>query len=382
MNRTILTWAALLLTVAAATAQHRSHERHQGERSLAERVFGLEKKSEKLKVNLGVQSFFEHPLNDDESQRARFKVHELRIQAHGELSRQLSFDWRQRLNRAADGSSFADNLSNAIDIAGVDWHPNEKVSFFFGRQYARFGGIEYDMNPVDIYQYSDLVDYMTCYTTGVNFAWNLHPQHQVQLQILNAYNDSFEDRYQVTADVATRTRYPLLYTTHWNGTFLQGALHMRYAVSLGHLAKERNLWYFTAGHLIRPTRNIDGYIDLTYSIEGLDDKGIMSMRYGGGKTLTDVKYAALVSKWNFRIDKSINLFAKGMYEHGYAPAQYGNTSHTRHSYGYMGGVEYYPTETNFRLFLTYIGRHYRYNATDTESTNTLRAGFIYQIPFL
>lgn len=382
MNKSLLSLACLILCGMPAIAQQTGPAERSGEPSLAERVFGLEQKQKKLKVYLGLQSFYDQPLVDDESHIGHFKIQELRMSAHGELNRHLSFDWRQRLNRAADGTSFADNLSNAIDIAGVDWHPNDKVAFFFGRQYARFGGIEYDMNPVEIYRYSDLVDYMTCYTSGVNFAWNFHPEQQLQLQVLNAYNNRFADRYHVTPDVATATSYPLLYSAQWNGTLLGGALHMRYAVSMAHQAQERNMWYFTAGNLFNPGKRINGYLDLTYSIEGLDDKGIMTARYGKGKTLTDVKYYALVSKWNFRIFDQVNLFLKGMYENGYAPAQYGESSHTRHSYGYMGGVEYYPTETNFRLFVTYIGRHYRYSATETESTNALRAGLIYQIPFL
>lgn len=382
MNKQFLFLISLILGSSIVRAQQIGPAERSAEPSLAERVFGLEQKQQKFKLFLGVQSFYDQPLVDDPDAIGYFKVHELRMSAHAELNQHLSVDWRQRLNRAADGSSFADNISNSIDIAGVDWHPNDKISFFFGRQYARFGGIEYDMNPVEIYQYSDLVDYMTCYTTGANFAWNFRPNQQLQLQVLNAYNNKFADRYIVTPDIATSTRYPFLYSAQWNGTFLKGALHMRYAISMAHLAKEKNMWYFSTGNQFNLSKQINGYLDLTYSIEGLDDKGIMSARYGNGKTLTDVHYYGIVSKWNFRLNNAFNLFVKGMYENGFAPEQNDDVSHTRHSFGYMGGLEYYPTETNFRLFLSYVGRHYKYNGTDTETTNTLRAGFIYQIPFL
>ena len=55
----------------------------------------------------------------------------------------------------------------------------------------------------------------------------------------------------------------------------------------------------------------------------------------------------------------------------------------RTSLGYLGGIEYYPMESNLHFFLTYVGRHYIYEEIANKadySTNRVSLGFIYQLP--
>lgn len=61
----------------------------------------------------------------------------------------------------------------------------------------------------------------------------------------------------------------------------------------------------------------------------------------------------------------------------------GNT--VRHG-GMVGGIEYYPMETNLHFFLAYTGRSYRFTdrakalGEDNYSTNRVSVGFIWQMP--
>ena len=43
-----------------------------------------------------------------------------------------------------------------------------------------------NLNPIDIYQYSDMIDYMSNFMTGLNVGYNITPEQQLNLQILNS----------------------------------------------------------------------------------------------------------------------------------------------------------------------------------------------------
>ena len=58
----------------------------------------------------------------------------------------------------------------------------------------------------------------------------------------------------------------------------------------------------------------------------------------------------------------------------------------RTSWGYLGGIEYYPMETNLHFFVTYVGRSYDFTSRakvlgqENYSTNRISVGFIWQMP--
>lgn len=70
------------------------------------------------------------------------------------------------LNRSNDANGMIDNLPTSIDYAGIGIKLNDQFSLFAGKQCAAYGGIEFDLNPIDIYQYSDMIDYMSNFMTG------------------------------------------------------------------------------------------------------------------------------------------------------------------------------------------------------------------------
>lgn len=133
------------------------------------------------------------------------------------------------------------------------------------------------------------------------------------------------------------------------------------------------------------------YFDFMLSKEELDRKGIISrLAYAAGFTnrAEDVRYMALVAHFNYRILPKLNLFFKGMYET--ASVTHTNEEYSKGKYstswGYIGGIEYYPMRENLHFFLTYVGRSYDYTqcARNFGASNTnpqrISAGIIYQIP--
>ena len=98
--------------------------------------------------------------------------------------KQDNFHLLLNLNNSFDG---LDNMpATSIDIAGIGVKFNDVVSMFLGKQCAAYGGFEYDTNPIEIYQYSDMLDNMSIFLTGATLQFQLRPDHQLQLQAVDS----------------------------------------------------------------------------------------------------------------------------------------------------------------------------------------------------
>lgn len=71
-----------------------------------------------------------------------------------------------------------DNLPTSIDYAGIGIQLNDQFSLFAGKQCAAYGGFEFDLNPIDVYQYCDMIDYMSNFMTGLNVGYNITPDQR------------------------------------------------------------------------------------------------------------------------------------------------------------------------------------------------------------
>ena len=186
-----------------------------GDKSLFEEVTGIKKKTDKFNLYLNMHGDFNMKWNDSGFDQGAFEMKQLRIEMKGDINDWLSYRYRQRLNRGNDGSDNIDNVPTSIDWAGVGIKLN-KFSFFAGKQCVSYGGIEFDLNPIDIYEYSDMIEHMSNFMTGLNVAYNYNPYQQIQFQVLNSRNGPSEEMY---GDLE-RTKLPLVYTLNWNGNFL------------------------------------------------------------------------------------------------------------------------------------------------------------------
>ena len=108
-----------------------------------------------------------------------------------------------------------------------------------------------------------------------------------------------------------------------------------------------------------------------------------------GAEIANTGYLSLVARLNYQIHPKWNLFVKGMYETAsvYKTNNLFESGKYRTSWGYQGGVEFYPLgDDNLHLFITGTGRAYslteRAKALDAsvENTGRLSIGFVYKIP--
>lgn len=356
----------------------------ENEKSLYERASNVEKKTDKFNLYLNMNGSFDSNFHNGEFQQGAFNMHYFNIQAKGNINEWLSYNWRQRLNRPNNSSLSIDNLPMSIDIAGIGIKLSEKASIFAGKQFASFGGMEYYLNPIEIYQFSDMLDNITCFLTGVNFAYEVTSNHQIQLSVLNGLNNKFEYTYKVPG--IEKSKLPLLYIFNWNGNLLNGAYKTRWSASLTSQAKDRNMKYFALGNDFTFSPKSNMFFDVMYSREELDSKGIISsLIYNGEQTAFDAEYLSFVAKLNYRIQPRWNVFVEGMYETASVSKAYEGVAKGKYrtSFGYIGGVEYYPMKSNLHFFLTYVGRKFKHEPIAKMAdynTDRVSLGFIYQLP--
>ena len=131
------------------------------EKSLLERVAKVERKADWFHFYLNMQGAFNakfnYPGGYDGLSEAAFNMSQFRLEAKGNVTPWLSYRWRQRMNRANNGSGALDNIPTSIDIAGIGVRLSDKFSLFLGKQCAAYGGIEFDLNPIEISEYCDMI---------------------------------------------------------------------------------------------------------------------------------------------------------------------------------------------------------------------------------
>lgn len=380
------------------------------EKSLYETVTKIEKKTDKFNLYLNMHSSFNVGWADKSFDQSAFRMDQLRIEARGNINDWIYYRWRQRLNRGNNGSDAIDNLPASIDYAAVGFNVTPKFSIFGGKQCTVYGGFEFDLNPIEIYEYSDMIENMSNFMTGVTFTYDFPASQQLAFQVLDSRSSSFEDtygylptnndqtftdQYGYTPEAITKSKASFVYTLNWNGSFADGLLKTRWSASILNEAKKKNMYYYALGTELNLDK-VNTFFDFMYSREAIDRNGIMTSIINNSDyqrdelyTAMNAKYMSYVWKFNYRVAPKVNLFVKGMYETAglYAGSNEGREEgRYRTAWGYLGGVEYYPMKTNLHFFLTFIGRTYLYTDRAKElgfhnySTQRISTGFIYQLP--
>lgn len=383
-------FALFALVAGIASAQVATESAGAKEATLFERVAKIEKKSDKFNLYFNMHYAFDADFTAGDFEQGAFNMHQFRIEAKGKVTDWLSYRWRQRLNRGNDGGGFIDNLPNSIDLAYLNFSVTDKFSISAGKLCAAYGGIEFDMNPIEIYRYSEIVNNMSNFMSGVMFTYDFTPNQQLAFQVLDSRNGSIESTYGTNL---AANKLPLVYTLNWNANMFDGAWQTRWSASVMDEVKDKYMYYVALGNQFNFSPKCNMFVDLMSSYEGIDRKGIMTNMFGGqtefnGHNMSNTLYNSLVAKVNWRFQPKWNFFVKGMLE---SAAIYGSEEgvadgNYRTSVGYLTGVEYYPMESNLHLFLTFVGQSHLFTerakalGQNDYSTQRVSVGFIYQLP--
>lgn len=387
LKRTFITLSAIAISLCIFSQEEtNANNLIENEKSLFEEISGKKKKHKNVSIDLHLRAGFDLDMINSKT-KGKFNMREIRLDVKGDITDWLSFRYRQKLNDGNSSSGNIDNLPSSLDVLGVGIKFSDKWSAFIGKQALSYGGIEYDLNPIMIYDYSETLLSLYGFMTGLNIKYNFNTKQELQFQIVNsrlksdineAYGPGFKD-----------ISLPFIYTLNWNGNFNDIFL-TRWSASLMSQAKGKQAYYYTLGNQMN-TGNVSMYLDLNYYTKDIDDNGIITTLTGGinGHNALDVDYKGAVYQLDYRFAPKWNLFGRTSLDITSVSKSHENIEQGTYKtlFGYQGGIEYYPIQnSNLHFFLAYIGKYHKFKekaklfGSNNYSENRLSVGFIYTLP--
>lgn len=364
--------------------------------SLFEYVTKTPKRNKSFNLDLELHAGFYGDFAGGKLDEAVFRFKDVKLNISGEVNERISYGYRQRLNGSFEGPTL-DNLNESIEYAYIGYQLSDRFTLTAGKQDAFFGGWEYDPNPLEIYQYSDMNDYIPCFLTGLGLAYEASPTQEIRVQITDSRMGSLEDEYGRLPEGVKKPNIPLYYFLNWNSSYLDELISLRYSVSVAEQAKGKYMYNLFTGQSLQ-AGPIYMYFDVMYSRGQLDPLGLLSFltipEEEAEEETTPVRlqncdYLSLVAEVKYRFHPKWQLFAKGMYETASIYKAYDayEKGKYRTAWGYQGGLEFYPmADDNLRLFANAAGQAFtltgRADALNMYPHNTLRlaVGFVYKLP--
>ena len=307
---------------------------------------------------------------------AKFKARQLRLEVRGNITDRIFYRFRHRLNKSNAGVDL-DNLAKATDMLYAGFHIDDKWALTVGKMCQAWGGYEFDLNPMNIYEYSDFIDNMDNFMLGGMITYAPNTNHEFNLQVTDVRNDSFENIYANRGPQSTlkQSNVPLTYILNWNGFLFDGILQTRWGVGLQSEADGYNNTMVMLGTRVALPK-FQAFLDYMRADEQLDRLNYTPQSVNGkGDPLKDTKYNTFVLKGEYQPIPSLNLFAQGIYE----TAESDLAGNKMTGLGYYGGVEYLPFPSqDLRFFLAYVGRS-REVADVTKTNHRVSLGMMYRI---
>ncbi|WP_448826311.1 porin [Capnocytophaga bilenii] len=327
----------------------------------------------KFNMYFNFQSSFDAEKAQGTDMTTRFRGRQLRLEVRGDLTDRIFYRFRHRLNKSNVALSL-DNLADATDMMYAGFRLNEKWSVTAGKLCQMWGGFEYDLNPMNIYEYSDFLNNMDNFMVGAMVAYTPNPNHEFILQVTDVRNRELKDIYAgIASTTITAANSPLAYIANWNGNFFDGVLQTRWGAGVQTEANGYNNTLVMLGTKLNLSK-FQIFVDYMMSNDELD-----RLRYtplSGSQIVKNARYNSVVTKAEFQPNPKWNLFVKGMYE----TAESSLVNNKLTSLGYYAGVEYLPFATeDLRFFLAYIGRSKKVENQNSVATNRVSVGLMYRI---
>ena len=105
--------------------------------------------------------------SDDGHLRSGFTGKYLNFMLFGDLTDDLYYAYRQRINNIQNQAQFFD----ATDYLYLGWRITKNLSLTAGKEIVAIGGIEYDLAPIDVYFNSRFWDNINCFRFGTNLEY-------------------------------------------------------------------------------------------------------------------------------------------------------------------------------------------------------------------
>ena len=337
---------------------------------------GINPIDKRFNMYFNFQSSLDAEKAGEQDMTTKFKARQLRLEVRGNITDRIFYRFRHRLNRPTAAVKL-DNLATATDMLYAGFHIDDKWALTVGKMCQAWGGYEFDLNPMNIYEYSDFIENMDNFMLGGMVTYTPNANHEFNLQVTDVRNDSFANIYTNRDPRSTlkQSNIPLTYIFNWNGSFFDNILQTRWGVGLQSEAEGYNNTMVMLGTRVALPK-FQAFLDYMRADEQLDRLNYTPLSVNGkGDPLKDTKYNTFVLKAEYQPIPSLNLFAQGIYE----TAESNLAGNKMTGLGYYGGVEYLPFPSqDLRFFLAYVGRS-REISNVTNNTNRVSLGMMYRI---
>ena len=310
---------------------------------------------------------------DGDYTQTRFRNEQFRLEIRGQVHEKVYFRFRDRYTRAQTSESI-DNISRSVDLAYLRFDISEKFSISAGKMCADWGAWEFDWNPIDIYEYSDIIEYADNFLTGVGFSYTPSNRNQWTFQVLDSRTKSFEELYGDQPNF-TESKAPLAFDANWRGSLLDGKIKTIWSYSLFNEAQDgegnsANMNYIALGNEFNVGKFRFIY-DFKWSDEQLDRTGVVSETIPNNLYDYSVANTLYIGHWvnvRYRLTPKVDLTLVAMLDIAKWKNSFNdplNTSgeeHIRDAWGYVPAIEYFPwSDLNIKFFANWVGRVYKYS---------------------
>jgi hypothetical protein len=213
----------------------------------------------------------------------------------GDIGDHISYFIRQRIIPHAGTVNFFDNT----DYLYIQYRFNDNWALRVGKEALYVGGYEYDAPPIDVYYHTHYWGAFPCFHIGASAIFtDKSGKNKVVLQVANSPYVKYGNN--------TWKSGLLSYNLYWAGNF--GPFHTLYSVNMMEYQRGKFINYIALGNQLRfPKWSI--YLDWTNRAAGFDNF---------------FEDFSLVSRVDWHVTPSVNLFAKGGYEQNTAGYYYDN----------------------------------------------------------
>lgn len=331
----------------------------------------------------------DNKFTDGDFQESLFNVNQFRFEIKGKIHKRVSFRFRDRYTRITEPGS-KDNISRSTDLAFIKVKLSPKSAVSIGKLCADWGGYEFDLNPIDILEYNDIIENADNFLTGIGYSYQASSNHEFTGQMLNSRTRKFSDIYTDPAKIPanlTESKGAYALVGNWRGSFFGGKFQTVYSYSYFVEAKNQAMNYIALGHKYQ-NKKLTIMYDIQYSNEELDRKGIVSNMVSDTYGFYAQK-ASYFENWlrtEYLVTPKVNLLLTLMNSNAYWNQKNTgyDTGKLSSSFGVIPMVEFIPfNNMNLRFYASYVGRFYKYTnyAEDTfgmrdYNTSRISVGFI------
>lgn len=246
----------------------------------------------------------------------------------GDIGDHFSYFLRQRIVPVKGYTEFFDNT----DFLYLEYKFNKQWSLRMGKQAIFVGGFEYDAPPIDVYYYTHYWGHFPCFLLGMSAAYtDKSGKNKIGFNIANSpYVKSapYLDYYESNTWKLTGL---LSYNLYWSGKF--GPFHALYSVNFMEYQRGKFINFIVLGNKL----SFDKWSIYADYIN----------RAAGFKNF--FQDFSVVSRLDWHVSPSVNLFAKGGYEQNFA-----NYTYTPGDYGFENTITdvdmWMPSHRNYWFY--------------------------------